>query len=167
MGRASLDGERPEGGRGEDDLGGGPEPTYFFWINVREKIACERDDCAFMSVSFVLLIEVPCRIKLNDSKSCRLHTLRRKDLLHDLTGGLDVHFSQTLPKNMTLLILPNLYGSLARIIFHAQQVDEIFVINLYERALNVEIPRATPFFLELSTPGKDVRDSSGNNTHPV
>jgi hypothetical protein len=28
-GRASRDGERPLGGRGDDDRGGGPEPVYF------------------------------------------------------------------------------------------------------------------------------------------
>jgi hypothetical protein len=63
-GRASLEGERPAGGRGDDDRGGAPEPVYFFCVRVREKIAWDLDDWAFMSVSFVLLIEVPRRISL-------------------------------------------------------------------------------------------------------
>lgn len=45
-GRASLEGERPPGGRGECERGGKDEeePVYFFWVNVREKMACDRDD---------------------------------------------------------------------------------------------------------------------------
>lgn len=43
-GRARRDEERPPGGNGEDERGGKPEPVYFFWVSVREKIACERDD---------------------------------------------------------------------------------------------------------------------------
>ncbi len=58
-GRPIREGERPPGGSGEEDRGGGPLPVNFFWIKVKEKIACERDDCAFMSVSFVRLIEAP------------------------------------------------------------------------------------------------------------
>ena len=38
-GRASRDGERPLGGRGEGDRGGGPDPLYFFCVRVKEKIA--------------------------------------------------------------------------------------------------------------------------------
>lgn len=64
-GRASLDGERPVGGNGDDERGGGPEPVNFFWVRVKEKIACDRDDCAFMSVSLVRRIAAPLRIKLN------------------------------------------------------------------------------------------------------
>lgn len=30
LGLASLEGDRPPGGRGDDDRGGGPDPTYFF-----------------------------------------------------------------------------------------------------------------------------------------
>ena len=63
-GRPIRDGERPPGGIGEDERGGGPLPVYFLCVSVREKIACERDDWAFMSVSFVRRIEAPCRIKL-------------------------------------------------------------------------------------------------------
>jgi hypothetical protein len=63
-GRANLEGERPPGGRGEDDLGGSPDPVYFFCVRVREKIACEREDCAFMSVSFVRRMAVPFRSRL-------------------------------------------------------------------------------------------------------
>ena len=45
LGRASLDGERPApGGSGEEDRGGGPDPLNFFWVNVNEKIAWDRDD---------------------------------------------------------------------------------------------------------------------------
>jgi hypothetical protein len=43
-GRARRDGERPPGGNGEDERVGTPEPVYFFWVSVKEKIACERDD---------------------------------------------------------------------------------------------------------------------------
>ena len=48
-----------EGGRGEDERGGVPLPVNFLCVKVREKIACERDDCAFMSVSFVRRIAAP------------------------------------------------------------------------------------------------------------
>lgn len=58
-GRAMREGERPFGGRGEDERGGSPLPVYFFCVSVREKMACEREDCAFMSVSFVRRIEAP------------------------------------------------------------------------------------------------------------
>jgi len=57
-GRARRDGERP-GGCGDDERGGWPVPVYFFWVNVSEKMACERDDWAFMSVSFVRRMAVP------------------------------------------------------------------------------------------------------------
>lgn len=43
-GRANLEGERPPGGSGEEDRGGWPEPVYFFWVKVKEKMACERED---------------------------------------------------------------------------------------------------------------------------
>jgi len=58
-GRASLEGDRPPRGRGDDDLGGCPEPVNFFCVKVREKIAWDREDCAFMSVSLVRRIELP------------------------------------------------------------------------------------------------------------
>jgi len=38
-GRANLEGDRPAGGRGDDDLTEGTEPEYFFCVRVREKIA--------------------------------------------------------------------------------------------------------------------------------
>jgi len=38
-GRASLEGERPPGGSGEDDRGGGADPVYFFCVRVKEKMA--------------------------------------------------------------------------------------------------------------------------------
>ncbi len=53
------EGERPPGGRGDDERGGGPLPVNFFCVSVKEKMACEREDWAFMSVSFVRRIEVP------------------------------------------------------------------------------------------------------------
>lgn len=58
-GRANLEGDRPVGGKGEDDLGGCPEPVNFFCVKVRENIAWDREDCAFMSVSLVRRIELP------------------------------------------------------------------------------------------------------------
>jgi hypothetical protein len=58
-GRASLEGDRPAGGKGEDDLGGCPEPVNFFCVKVRENIAWDREDCAFMSVSLVRRIKLP------------------------------------------------------------------------------------------------------------
>ena len=64
-GRANREGERPPGGRGEDERGGGPEPVYFFCVRVREKMACERDDCAFISVSLVRRMAVPLRRRLD------------------------------------------------------------------------------------------------------
>jgi hypothetical protein len=36
----------------------------FFWVKVSEKMACEREDWAFISVSLVRLIAVPFRISL-------------------------------------------------------------------------------------------------------
>ena len=58
-GRARREGDRPLGGSGEEERGGGPEPLYFRWTRVKEKMACEREDCAFISVSFVRRIDVP------------------------------------------------------------------------------------------------------------
>lgn len=58
-GRPIREGDLPPGGRGDDERGGGPLPVNFFCISVNEKIACERDDWAFMSVSFVRRMEVP------------------------------------------------------------------------------------------------------------
>ena len=58
-GRARRDGDRPFRGRGEEDRCGRPEPLYFRWMRVKEKMACEREDCAFISVSFVRRIDVP------------------------------------------------------------------------------------------------------------
>ena len=58
-GRVNLEGDRPPGGKGEDDLGGGPEPVNFFCVKVRENIAWDREDCAFISVSLVRRIELP------------------------------------------------------------------------------------------------------------
>ena len=58
-GRASLEGDRPPGGKGDDDLWGCPEPVNFFWVKVRENIAWDLEDCAFMSVSLVRRIELP------------------------------------------------------------------------------------------------------------
>lgn len=63
-GRARRDGDLPPGGNGEEERGGNPEPVYFFCVKVRENIACDREDWAFMSVSFVRRIEVPLRIRL-------------------------------------------------------------------------------------------------------
>ena len=59
-GRPMRDGDRPVGGNGEDErVGAPPEPLYFLCVRVSEKIAWEREDWAFMSVSFVLRIAVP------------------------------------------------------------------------------------------------------------
>lgn len=63
-GRASREGERPPGGSGDEDRVGEVGPVYFFCVRVRENIACEREDCAFMSVSFVRLMDVPFRMRL-------------------------------------------------------------------------------------------------------
>ena len=38
-GRAIREGDRPFGGRGEAERGGGPLPVNFFCVSVREKIA--------------------------------------------------------------------------------------------------------------------------------
>jgi hypothetical protein len=62
-GRASREGDRPACGRGEDERGG-VVPINFFCVRVSEKMACEREDCAFISVSLVRRIDVPLRIKL-------------------------------------------------------------------------------------------------------
>ena len=64
-GLANLEGERPPpGGRGDEDRGGIPEPVNFFCVKLREKMACEREDWAFMSVSFVRRMDVPFRMRL-------------------------------------------------------------------------------------------------------
>ena len=39
--------------------GSGDEPMYFFQVRVSKKIAWNRGDCAFMSISFIWRIEVP------------------------------------------------------------------------------------------------------------
>lgn len=54
-GRASREGDRPVCGRGE----GGIVPAHFFCVRVSEKMACEREDWAFISVSLVRRIDVP------------------------------------------------------------------------------------------------------------
>ena len=77
-GRASLEGERPPGGRGDEDRGGCPEPEYFFCVKVREKMACDREDCAFMSVSFVRRIELPFLSKLQKVRACYIFLVLRK-----------------------------------------------------------------------------------------
>lgn len=38
-------------------------PVYFFCVRVKEKMACDRDDWAFMSVSFVRRMEEPCLMR--------------------------------------------------------------------------------------------------------
>ena len=57
-GRAKREGDRPVG-FGVDERGGRPEPAYLRCVKVSEKIACDRDDWAFISVSFVRRIAVP------------------------------------------------------------------------------------------------------------
>jgi hypothetical protein len=65
-GRARREGERPPGGSGDEERGGGPEPLYLFCVSVREKMAWDRDDWAFISVSLVRLMDVPLRRRLWD-----------------------------------------------------------------------------------------------------
>lgn len=45
-GRASREGERPPGGSGDEERveGTPPEPVNFFCINVKENMACDRED---------------------------------------------------------------------------------------------------------------------------
>jgi hypothetical protein len=71
-GRARREGERPVGGRGEEERGGGPDPVNFFCTSVREKMAWDRDDCAFISVSLVRRMAVPLRIRLQRKKRKKL-----------------------------------------------------------------------------------------------
>lgn len=112
LGRARRDGERPPpGGRGDEERAGGlgPVPVNFFWVRVREKIAWDRDDCAFISVSLVRLIEVPLRMRL--WKVCQ-YTCAAKhvqnDLLHDLSRILDLYLAKSTPNNVTIFIFSNL-----------------------------------------------------------
>ena len=66
-GRPIREGERPVGGSGEEEraeVGGADAPVNLRWMRVREKMAWEREDWAFISVSFVRRIDVPWRIKL-------------------------------------------------------------------------------------------------------
>jgi len=65
-GRARREGERPPGGNGETERGGGLVPVYFFWVRVREKMACDREDWAFISVSLVRRMDVPFRMSLSN-----------------------------------------------------------------------------------------------------
>ena len=65
----------------------------FFWTKVREKIACEREDCAFMSVSLVRLIEAPLRMNLEPKCACahrRLVTLTSDVLFTNSRDWLSV-----------------------------------------------------------------------------
>ncbi len=113
VGRARRDGERPLGGRGEEERGGGVEPVYFFCVSVRENMACEREDWAFISVSFVRRSEVPCRIRLRRMVTFDfIHRKNAMHLLHHFLRVLHVHFSQPFPDNMSLFVLPNLNHSL-------------------------------------------------------
>ena len=56
---------------------------------------------------------------------------------------------------MTLLILPDLYRRLSRVV-DAQKVYKVLVVDLYERPLDVEAPRVSSLVSKLSTPSKDV-----------
>ena len=110
-GRASREGDRPAFGNGEEERGGGPVPTNFFCVSVREKIACERDDCAFISVSFVRLMAVPFRMRLKSKP----HQLERDvspkigpRVLHDFTRAFDMDFAEPFPDDRTSFILSNL-----------------------------------------------------------
>jgi len=110
-GRARREGERPPGGSGEEERVGGPAPNplYFFWVKVKENIACERDDCAFMSVSFVRRIDVPWRIRLKKRVSTWTKaTTSERNLLHNFSRILHLHFAKTTPNDVTILILSNL-----------------------------------------------------------
>jgi hypothetical protein len=88
-GRARRDGERPPGGNGEDERVGTPEPVYFFWVSVKEKIACERDDIRFIRSSY--------RGSLSD-KAIKFiflakSLLKEEDLLHDFIAISHRHFT--------------------------------------------------------------------------
>jgi hypothetical protein len=64
-GRVRREGERAEeGGKGDVERGGGPDPVNLRCVSVKEKMAWEREDWAFMSVSFVRRSDVPCRMSL-------------------------------------------------------------------------------------------------------
>lgn len=80
-GRARRDGERADVlGSGEVERGGGPDPANFFCVRVREKMACEREDWAFMSVSLVRRIAVPFRMSLGGM--CVSRYIKRMEAPH-------------------------------------------------------------------------------------
>lgn len=100
-GRASLDGERPPGGSGEEDLGGFPEPVNFFCVRVSENIAWDREDWAFMSVSLVRRIEVPFLSKLTKKKKLGCYTSpSHKKPAHPITSLAFLTFTSRSPPHM-------------------------------------------------------------------
>ena len=60
LGRARHNDEWPASGRGDEEGAGGlgPKPVNFFWVKVEKKMAWDQDDCTFISVSLVHLIDV-------------------------------------------------------------------------------------------------------------
>lgn len=73
-------------------------------------MACEREDCAFMSVSLVRRIDVPLRIRLQRAVSLACIMLARTAYSrHDLVRIFHVHFAQPAPNDMPVLVLANLH----------------------------------------------------------
>jgi hypothetical protein len=70
-------------------------------------MACEREDCAFISVSLVRRKAVPLRMRLPPTSVTVLPPLAGYSR-HDFVGISDVHFSETAPYNVAILVLPNL-----------------------------------------------------------
>ena len=67
---------------GPADGGGATPPTRFRWVRVSEKIACEREDWAFMSVSFVRRRAVPeRRLAMTSSFEATLISLRPDQMM--------------------------------------------------------------------------------------
>lgn len=153
---------------GDEERGVGLEPTSFFCVRVREKIAWERDDWAFMSVSLVRRIAVPLRIRLHSVRWLNKGLVERGHSPHNFGRSPNCNFPQAVPDDVPILILADLYVTLGtRGLVWRKQVDEILVVKLQERPFDAVGPRAAAFVSELIRALEDGGDGSGNNAHPV
>src|SRR5258706_1063782 len=98
-------------------------------MRVREKTACDREDWAFISVSCVRRIELPCRRRLEETfwKSNKLRG-ERENVPHHFGSSFYGDFAQATPDDMTVLVLANLdLAAEARSIV-SKKVVEVLVI---------------------------------------
>ena len=96
-----------------------PVPLNFFWVSVTEKMACERDDCAFMSVSFVRR----CASTSSENTNAYMNYVIKaigKHLRHDIGGAPH--------RDLAHRIVPSFSSRICTTNFiHGEKVDEVFI----------------------------------------